>query len=39
MSGTFPTKNGLKQGDTLLPLLSKFALEYDVRWVKQNGND
>jgi hypothetical protein len=26
----FPTKNGLKQGDALLPLLFKFALEYVV---------
>jgi hypothetical protein len=34
MSETFRTKNGLKVGDTLLPLLSKFASEYDVRWVE-----
>jgi hypothetical protein len=26
----FPIKNGLKQGDALLPLLFKFALEYVV---------
>jgi len=26
-----PTKNGLKQGDVLTPLLSNFALEYALR--------
>ena len=34
MSDTFPIKNGLKQGDTLLSLLFKFALEFTNRWVK-----
>jgi len=27
MFGTFPIKNVLKQGGTLLPIFSKFALE------------
>jgi len=26
----FPIQNGLKQGDALLPLLFKFALEYAI---------
>ena len=30
----FPIKNGLKQRDTLLPLIFKFALEYAIRWVQ-----
>jgi len=34
VSDTFPIKNGLKQGDTLLSLLFKFALEITIRWVK-----
>jgi hypothetical protein len=32
----FSIKNGLKQGDALLPLLSKFALEYAIRRVQVN---
>jgi hypothetical protein len=32
--GTFRIKDGLKEGGILLPLPSKFALEYAVRWVK-----
>jgi hypothetical protein len=28
MSDNFPTQDGLKQGDALLPLLFNFALEY-----------
>jgi hypothetical protein len=28
LSDTFPIKNGLKQGDALLPLLFNFALKY-----------
>jgi len=37
MFDTFPIKNGLKQGDTLLLLLFMFALDNAIRWVKQNG--
>jgi hypothetical protein len=36
----FPIKNGLKQGDVLLSLLFKFAVEYTIRGgdqVKQDG--
>jgi len=32
----FPIKNGLKQGDALLPLLFTFALEYAMRRVHIN---
>ena len=31
LSDMFPVRNGLKQGDALLPLLSTFALEYAIR--------
>jgi len=31
-----PFKNGLKQGDALLPLLFKFGLEYAFRRVQVN---
>jgi hypothetical protein len=31
LSDNFPTQNGLKQGDALLPMLFNFALEYDIR--------
>ena len=34
LSDRFPIKNGLKQGDTLLPLLFNFALEYAIRMVQ-----
>jgi hypothetical protein len=36
LSDTFPTKNGLKQGEVLLPLLINFALEYAIRRVQAN---
>jgi hypothetical protein len=32
--GTFLIKNGLKEGDILLPLLFKFASEYTIRRVQ-----
>jgi hypothetical protein len=32
----FPIKNVLKKGDTLLPLLLNFALEYAIRNVQVN---
>jgi len=34
MSDMFPIKNGLKQGDGLLPLLFKFAAQYAIRGVQ-----
>jgi len=35
-SGTFPNKNGLKQGDALSSLLFNFALENAIRRVQVN---
>jgi len=32
----FPIRNGLKQGDTLSPVLFNFALEYAIRRVQVN---
>jgi hypothetical protein len=36
LSDNFPTKNGLKQGDALSPLLFNLALEYVIRKVQEN---
>ena len=38
MSEMCPLKNGLKQGDVLLPQLFNFALEYAIRRVQVNQN-
>jgi retron-type reverse transcriptase len=32
----FPNRNGLKQGDTLSPLLFNFVLEYAIKRVQVN---
>jgi hypothetical protein len=32
----FPIRNGLKQGDALLPLIFNYALEYAIRRVQVN---
>jgi len=34
VSDCFPSRNGLKQGDALSPLLFNFALEYAIRRVQ-----
>jgi len=34
LSDMFSIRNGLKQGDALLPLLFSFALEYTIRMVQ-----
>jgi len=31
VSDRFPIRNGLKQGDTLSPMLFNFALDYAIR--------
>ena len=36
LSDMFPIRNGLKQGDALLPLLFNVALEYAIRRVRVN---
>ena len=39
LSDMFPIRNGLKQGDALLPLLFNFASEYAIRRVQMNQDD
>jgi len=36
LSGMFPIKNSLKQGDVLSPLILTFALKYAIRRVQMN---
>jgi hypothetical protein len=36
LSDMFPSKNGLKHGDALSPMLFNFALEYAIRVVQVN---
>jgi hypothetical protein len=36
LSDKLPIKNGLKQGDTLLPSLFNFAFKYAIRRVQAN---
>jgi len=36
LSDMFPIRNGMKQGDALLPLFFDFVLEYDIRRVQVN---
>jgi len=36
LSDIFPTRNGLKNGDALSPLLFNFVLDYAIRRVQAN---
>jgi hypothetical protein len=36
LSHSSPVQNGLKQGDSLSPLLFSIALEYSIRMVQEN---
>jgi hypothetical protein len=36
LSGVFPSKNSLKQGDILSPLIFHFILKYTIRRVQVN---
>ena len=36
LSDMFPIRNGIKQGDALMPLLLNFALEYAIKRVQVN---
>jgi hypothetical protein len=36
LSELFPIRDGLKQGDAVLPLLFNFALEYAIKRVQVN---
>jgi len=36
LSVMFPIRNGLKQGDALMPLLFNFELDYVIRRVRVN---
>src|SRR5215510_13172088 len=36
LSEVFPIRNGLKQGDALLPLIFNFALDYAIKRVQVN---
>jgi hypothetical protein len=36
LSDSFPIQNGLKEGDTLSPLLLNFALEHAIRPAHEN---
>jgi hypothetical protein len=35
VSDTFPVPSGLNQGDSLLPLLFSFTLEYAIRKIQE----
>jgi hypothetical protein len=39
LSYNFPSQNGLKEDDALLPLLFNIALEYTIRKVQENHVD